>query len=171
MLLASAGAVAAVALTGKNAAAESLREGLAEQPLAAPSQQAAGAPLASLEDYEKAAHLRMSPMAYEYVAEGAGDEKTLSWNHDAYNEIRLRNRVLVDVSHIDTSITLLGHQLAHPILLSPTAYHKFAHPEGEVATARGAGAAKAAMIVSSFATTSLEDIAKAATGPLWFQLY
>jgi 4-hydroxymandelate oxidase len=113
----------------------------------------------------------MSKMAYEYVSGAAGDEHTLSWNQDASAEIHLRNRVLVDVSKIDTTLKLFGRDLAHPILLAPTAYHKLVHREGEVATARGAGAMNAPMIISSLATTTIEDIARAATAPLWFQLY
>ncbi|MEO5567809.1 MAG: alpha-hydroxy acid oxidase [Gemmatimonadaceae bacterium] len=163
MLLSSAGAVAAVALTTPVAHAEPVRSLAPQQP--APST------LASLDDFEKAARGTMTSMAYEYVSGGAGDETTLGWNDSAYNEIKLRNRVLVDVSRIDTSIKLLGQDLAHPILLAPTAYHKLVHADGEVATVRGAGAAKAAMIVSSFATTTIEEIARAATSPLWFQLY
>ncbi|MEO7772918.1 MAG: alpha-hydroxy acid oxidase [Gemmatimonadaceae bacterium] len=128
-------------------------------------------PLASLGDFERAAHAVMTPMAYDYISGGAGDEVTLGWNQSAYSDIKLRSRILVDVSHIDTSVTIFGQKLAHPIVLSPTAYHKLVHPEGEVATARGAGAANAALVVSSFATTSIEDIARAATGPLWLQLY
>ncbi len=113
----------------------------------------------------------MTPLAWEYVSGGAGDEHTLAWNQSAYSDIKLRSRVLVDVSRVDTSLTLLGQALAHPIILSPTAYHRLVHHDGEVATARGAGEAKAAMVVSTFATTSIEDIAHAATGPLWLQLY
>src|SRR3954470_19183714 len=161
MLLSSASAVAAAALTPQVAQAESALE----------LSQAAGAPLASLADYEKAAKAKMTPMAWEYISGAAGDELTLAWNHDAYGEIKLRNKVLVDVSKIDTTTKLFGQELAHPILLSPTAYHKLVHREGEVATVRGAGAAKTTMIVSSFATTKIEEIAKAATQPLWFQLY
>lgn len=127
--------------------------------------------LASLADYERAARERMAPMAWEYVAAGTGDEITLAWNHGAYGDIKLRNKVLVDVSKIDTTTKLFGQEMAHPILLSPTAYHKLVHKEGEVATARGAGTAKATMIVSSFATCRIEEIAAAAGGPLWFQLY
>jgi 4-hydroxymandelate oxidase len=128
-------------------------------------------PLASLADVERAARERMSPMANDYVNGGAGDEHTLRWNADAYRDIRLRSRVLVDVSRVDTSLRLLGLDLAHPILLAPTAYHKLVHPDGEVATARGASAARAAMIVSSFATLPIEAVARAASTPLWFQLY
>jgi 4-hydroxymandelate oxidase len=79
--------------------------------------------------------------------------------------------VLVDVSRVDTSLRLLGLDLAHPILLAPTAYNKLVHPDGEVASARGASAARAAMIVSSFATLPIEAVARAASTPLWFQLY
>src|SRR4051812_19409023 len=154
MLLSSAGAVAAVALT--NTPIE------AQVATAAAAQQSDGTPLASLADYEKAAKAKMTPMAWEYISGAAGDELTLAWNHDAYGEIKLRNKVLVDVSKIDTTTKLFGQELAHPILLSPTAYHKLVHREGEVATVRGAGRARATMIVSSFATTKVEEIARAA---------
>jgi 4-hydroxymandelate oxidase len=163
MLLSSAGAVAAVALTSSPVSAQ--------QAIATAAQQTPANELASLADFEKAARRHMTEMAYEYASGGAGDELTLRWNHDAYSDIKLRNKVLVDVSKIDTTVKLFGTEYAHPILLAPTAYHKLMHREGEVATARGAGAAKAGMIISSFATAKLEDIARAATGPLWFQLY
>lgn len=129
-------------------------------------------PLASLSDFEKAARKRMSTMAWEYVSGGAGDEQTLAWNQGAYREIKLRSRILVDVSNLDTSLTLFGRVLKHPILLAPTAYHKLVHPDGEMATVRGALAADATTIVSSFATQRIEDIARAVpSAPLWFQLY
>ena len=96
---------------------------------------------------------------------------TLRWNREGYDHIRLNPRVLNDVSRIDTSVTVFGVKLSHPILVAPTAYHRLVHAEGEIATARGAGAAAAMMGISSFATTSIEDIAKAGPGPLFFQLY
>jgi 4-hydroxymandelate oxidase len=120
--------------------------------------------IVSLADFEAAARGRMSHMAYEYVAGGAADEITLEENRLAYDRIQLRPRVLVDV-------TLLGETLPFPILLAPTAYHRLVHPEGELATVRGAAAAGATTVVSSFATTSVEEIARAARAPLWFQLY
>ena len=163
MLLSSAGAVAAVALTPPALHGQAA--------IASAAQQSPAVALASLSDFEAAARAKMTPLAYEYVAGGAGDERTLAWNNDAWDEIKLRNRVLVDVSRIDTSVRLFGQDFAHPILLAPTAYHKLVHPEGEVATARGAGAAKAGMILSSFATAKVEDVARAGTSPLWFQLY
>ncbi len=126
---------------------------------------------ADIFDYEKLAPTRMTTMGWNYISGGAADELSLRWNHEAYSRLRLRPRILVDVSVLDTRVTLFGRELAFPILLAPTAYHKLAHPDGEVATARGAHASGALMVVSTSATTSLEDVASAAPGPKWFQLY
>jgi 4-hydroxymandelate oxidase len=128
-------------------------------------------PMVDISDYERLAPQRMSKMAWEYISAGAADELTLRWNHEAYGRLRLRPRVLVDISKLDTRLTLLGREHRLPLLLAPTAYHKLAHPEGEIATAKGAGAADVTLVVSTSATTSLEDVAAAAKGPLWFQLY
>ena len=168
MLRSAAVGVAAAALgTPAAAAAQPPQRAEYNAPNSAPIDD----PLVSLSDYEKAALAVMTPLAREYISGGAGDENTLAWNQHAYTDIKLRSRVLIDVSHIDTSLTLFGQKLAHPIILSPTAYHKLVHRDGEVATARGAGDANAVMVVSTFATTGIEDIARAATGPLWLQLY
>jgi 4-hydroxymandelate oxidase len=78
---------------------------------------------------------------------------------------------LRDVSNLDTRREILGQPHEFPILLAPTAYHKLMHPEGEIATTRGAAAANATMVVSTFATTSIEEVGKNAKGRLWFQLY
>lgn len=127
--------------------------------------------LIHIRDYERFAPERMSKMAWEYISGGAGDELTLRWNHEAYDRIRLLPRLLVDVSHLDTRVTLFGRELPHPILLAPVAYQRLAHPEGELATAKGAGAADATMVLSTLSTTTLEEVAQAAIRPLWFQLY
>ncbi|MFI5357456.1 MAG: alpha-hydroxy acid oxidase [Opitutales bacterium] len=131
----------------------------------------APADLLDLPDYERAAKAVMSPLAWEYVSEGAADEITLRANCRAYENIRLSPRALVDVSQIDTRVRLLGRELPHPILLAPAAYQKFCHPDGELATAQGAADAGATMVLSTMSTVSLEDVAAAAQGPLWFQLY
>lgn len=123
----------------------------------------------NLFDFEPIARQKLSPMAWEYLSGGAGDELTLRWNRECYDRIKLRPRILVDVSKLDTRVKLFGREHRFPILLAPTAYQRMLHPEGERATAKGA--AGAAMIVSTMATTSVEEIAAAATGPLWFQLY
>ncbi len=79
--------------------------------------------------------------------------------------------MLNDVSRIDTTVTLFGQKLAYPILIAPTAFHKIMHPEGELATAKGAAKAEATYVISSFTTTPLEEIKKVTTESLWFQLY
>jgi len=127
--------------------------------------------LINLFDFEKKAEGVMSKMAYEYVASGAADENTLKWNREALDKIKMQTHVLNDVSKIDTKVSILGQELAYPILIAPSAFHKIMHPEGEIATARGAGLASTTYVVSSFTTTPIEEIAKVATQPLWFQLY
>ncbi len=125
----------------------------------------------NLYDYETIAREKLTPMAYDYYASGAHDEITLAENHAAYDRLKLRYRVLRDISRRDISTTILGHQLRMPVLVAPTAFHKLAHPDGETATARAAGAAGTLMILSTLSTTSIEEVMAAATGPVWFQLY
>ncbi len=132
---------------------------------------AAGPEPICLADFEPLAKAKMSAMGWEYVTAGAGDELTVRWNKEAYQRIRLRPHVLVDVSKLDTRVTLFGQEHPFPILLAPTGSQKLTHPEGELATARGASAAGTTMVLSSFSNTSLEDVAAVAKSPLWFQLY
>jgi 4-hydroxymandelate oxidase len=127
--------------------------------------------IVNLFDFEKMAEGKMTKMAYEYVASGAADEFTVRWNRQAFDALKINPTVLNDVSKLDTTVTLFGQKLAYPILIAPTAFHKIMHPEGELATAKGAGKAKATYVVSSFTNTPLEEIKKVATEPLWFQLY
>jgi 4-hydroxymandelate oxidase len=124
-----------------------------------------------LDDFEQDARRKLPAATYDFLAGGAADEITIRWNREAYDRLRLRPRALVDVSQIDTSVTLFGLRLPHPILLAPVAYQKLAHREGEVAAAKGAAAAEALFVVSSSATVAVEEIARATSGPLWFQLY
>ena len=125
----------------------------------------------NLTDFEEAAQRHLDPMAWALVAGGAADEITVRWNREAFDTLRLRNRVLMDVSKIDTRLTLFGTELPHPILLAPTAYHRMLHPDGEIETARGAEQAGALYVVSSASTTRIEPIAAATRQPLWFQMY
>ncbi len=127
--------------------------------------------LLSLHDIEDEARRRMPRAAYEYVASGAGDELTLRWNAERYRELRLRPSVLRDVSQLDTALTLFGQRLSLPVLLAPAANQKLAHPEGELATARGADQAGVAMVLSSGANTDIHDVARATKQALFFQLY
>ncbi len=132
---------------------------------------AAGAECICLADFEPLAKAKMAAQSWEYLCAGAGDEITVRWNEEAYRRIRLKPRILVDVSKLDTRVTIFGQEHAFPILLAPVAAQKLMHPDGESASARGASAAGATMVVSSFANTSLEDVAAVAKSPLWFQLY
>jgi len=125
----------------------------------------------SVPDYELLAHERMSNPAWEYINSGSADEITLRWNREALTRIRLKPRVMVDVSRIDTRIKLFGQEMSHPILLAPTSTHMLVNPEGEVATARGASAADAVMVISTVSNRAVEDITRASTRPTWFQLY
>jgi 4-hydroxymandelate oxidase len=122
-------------------------------------------------DLEVIARRRMPRAYFDYYAGGAEDERTLAANRAAFDRYALFPRVLVDVSRVDLAVEVLGARLAMPILLAPAAYQRLAHPEGEIATARAAGAAGTLMAVSTLATASLEEVAAAAGGPLWFQLY
>jgi len=128
-------------------------------------------PLINLFDFETLARQRLSRMALEYVSSGAGDEITLRRNRECFDDLRLHPRVLVDASKIDTSLELFGERLEFPILLAPCAYQKLVHPDGELAAARAAGKAGAPFVVSTFATTALEEIASVSEASLWFQLY
>jgi 4-hydroxymandelate oxidase len=129
------------------------------------------ADLVCLNDFEQIARSRMSEMAWEYLSCGAADEVSLKWNCSAFEKIRLKPRVLVDVSSIDTKCEVLGQQLSYPILCAPVGLQKLYHPEGELAAARGAAAADAIYTISSYSTTRLEEIMQAATGPAWLQVY
>jgi len=122
-------------------------------------------------DYETLTQARLEPNVWSYYSSGSDDEVTLRANRTAFERIRLRPRMLVDVSTCDMRTTVLGTPLSMPILLAPTAFHGLAHPEGECATARAAGKANTLMVASTSSTRSLEDIAREASGPLWFQLY
>lgn len=138
---------------------------------AVPTDGAAPPILVSLSDYEAAAHAKLSDPAWAYFGGGSADEITLHRNRTALDALRLMPHVLVDVEKVDMSTTLLGHQLAHPILLAPTSSHVLAHPDAEVATVKGAGMAGAIMVASTVSNRSIEEICAAATGPVWFQLY
>ena len=128
-------------------------------------------PLVAVADYEHAAVKRLPHAAREYITGGAADELTLRWNREAYDRIKLKPRILADLKQLDTRVELLGSELPFPIFLCPAASHQLCHPEGERATARGATAAHSLMILSSFTNTAVEEVAKAARTPLWFQLY
>ena len=125
-----------------------------------------------LEGLEEQARESLDPGAYDYFAGAADDELTLADNVAAWNRIKLRPRVLRDVSSVSLETAVLGERLTAPVLVAPAAYQRLADAEGEAATARAAAAFGTVMVVSTFATVSLEDVAAAAhAAPRWFQLY
>jgi isopentenyl diphosphate isomerase/L-lactate dehydrogenase-like FMN-dependent dehydrogenase len=128
-------------------------------------------PFLNLREVEALARARLPAATYDYFAGGANDEVTLAENCRAFETIALRYRVLVDVSRRSPAATLLGAPTAAPIVVAPMAFQRLAHPEGELAMARAAGSLGLPFTASTFATCSLEEIAAATTGPLWFQLY
>jgi isopentenyl diphosphate isomerase/L-lactate dehydrogenase-like FMN-dependent dehydrogenase len=123
-------------------------------------------------DYERLAEQKLDANAHAYFAGGAGDEVTLRDNLASFERRKLRPRVLVDVSSVSTATTILGTDVALPILIAPLALQRMAHPDGELATARAAAAAGTIMCLSTAATARPAEVAAAAPGaPRWFQVY
>ncbi|KAL3330003.1 hypothetical protein AABB24_034054 [Solanum stoloniferum] len=122
-------------------------------------------------EYEILAKERLPKMIYDYYASGAEDQWTLQENRNAFSRILFRPRILVDVSNIDTTTSVLGFKISMPIMVAPTAMQKMAHPEGEYATARATSAAGTIMTLSSWGTSSVEEVASTGPGIRFFQLY
>ncbi len=125
----------------------------------------------NVEAFEAEAARSLPKVAYDYYRSGAWGEHTLAENIAAWQRLWLRPRCMVDVSGRDTGITLLGQRLPAPLLLAPTAMHQMAHADGEVATARAAGACGVPMVLSSLSTCTVEAVAQATSAPLWMQIY
>lgn len=130
----------------------------------------------SVFDYESLATEHLSQMALDYYNSGAWDEVTLRDNRAAFERLKIRPRMLVDVSKRNLTTEVLGQSLQMPLLIAPMAFQCLAHPDGEVATARAAASAGIGMVLSTLATKSIEDVAAAthsetSTSLQWFQLY
>jgi 4-hydroxymandelate oxidase len=122
----------------------------------------------SLRSFEPLARQRLEPAVYDYFAGGADDEVTLRDNETAFARLTLLPRVLRGAGRPDLTTMLLGSELSMPVYVAPTAFHRLAHPDGELATAKAAADAGALMIVSMAATTPIEQV----PGPhRWFQVY
>src|SRR4030081_3868680 len=109
---------------------------------------------------EERARQKLSPGAYAFAAAGADDEITAADNVAAWRRLRLRPRMLNDLSKIDTGVEVLGRRLETPIMVAPFGRHKLFHPEGERATARGAAAAGAVFVLPTTSTVSIEEEAR-----------
>src|SRR5690349_17458497 len=122
---------------------------------------------------EQRAAEEMDPSAAAYVFAGAGSEETMAANRAAFARHRLVPRMLRDVAERDLSTTVLGTEMTAPLLLAPIGVQKVVHDDGELATARAAGALGVPMIASTVSHSTLEEIAEASDDGAahWFQLY
>ncbi len=129
-----------------------------------------------LADFDALARARLDDKAWAYFSGGAGDEITLRENRRAWDSLRLWPRVLQALQDCSLDIELLGRRWAHPLLMAPMAYQRLAHPDGEAGAALACAAQGAGYVLSTQASTRLEDVARLVRdepgrGPLWFQLY
>jgi (S)-2-hydroxy-acid oxidase len=122
-------------------------------------------------DFEPLARKALPPAHFGYLATGVDDDGTVRANREGYSHIQIRARRLVDVENVDMSVNLFGTKWSSPIVLSPVSAQKAFHPEGEVAVARAAHAKGHLMMLSTAATSSIEDATAAAGAPVWQQLY
>ncbi|MFQ5635352.1 MAG: alpha-hydroxy acid oxidase [Gammaproteobacteria bacterium] len=118
-----------------------------------------------------AAQRRLDVAAWHFIVNGADDGKTMTANRRAFDHWQIRARRLIDVEHIDKHIDLFGRRLASPIMLAPAGDQQFLHAHGELASARAAAKRGHVMICSTVSSYAIDEIAAAASGPLWFQLY
>jgi 4-hydroxymandelate oxidase len=127
---------------------------------------------ADFDALEDRARETLTPGAFAFAAGGADDEITLADNVAAWRRLRLRPRMLRDITAIDTSVSVLGQRIAMPLMVAPTGRHRLFHPEGERATARGAAGASVPYVMATTATVSIEEVAaERSSAPQWFQLY
>ncbi len=124
----------------------------------------------NLYDYEARAKQVLPHNIWEFIDSGAMDEFTTRRNRSAFEDLTLRPRFLRDISHREISTTVLGRPISLPVMICPAGGHMAAHPEGEAATARGAGMSDTLMMLSTSSNCSMEEVAEAASGPLWYQL-
>lgn len=124
-----------------------------------------------LDGWEAAALAALPGMVADYYAGGARDEATLRANRAGWSSWWLMHRILAGVSAVDLAATFAGVPLRAPIAVAPTAFHGLAHPEGELATARGAAEAGSLMVLSTLSNRPVEEVARAARGAIAFQLY
>lgn len=122
-------------------------------------------------DIEREARAVLPPDVSHWIASGAEGGLTVDANLAGFREIALRARRLVDVANVDTTVTLLGARLPHPVLLAPVGNLDFVREGGDLLTVRAATAANAIWMAPSLSNASIEEIAAAGTAARWFQLY
>ncbi|GAA5893659.1 FMN-dependent alpha-hydroxy acid dehydrogenase [Sporobolomyces salmoneus] len=126
----------------------------------------------NLDDFEKAAEQMLKTKAWAYYRSAADDELTHDWNRRSYSRLRLRPRVMRDVSTVHLTTTILGHKSELPFFIAPAAMGRLAHPEGEKCLARGAKLYGIPYVVSANSSVSMEELAaQGADQTLFYQLY
>ena len=127
--------------------------------------------LLNLHDFEARARVVMRKSIFDMVDGGFNDEITFKRTQRAFDSIGLVPRYLKDVSHVNTSTTLLGHQVSLPVLAAPSAPQIGAHPDGDLATCRAAGTIGTIEILSHASDFTIEEVTAAATGPVWCNIF
>ena len=122
-------------------------------------------------DFEPAARKSLTPAHFGYLATGVDDDGTVRANREGYSRIQIRARRLVDVENIDMSVRLFETTWSSPLLICPVSSQKAFHPEGDIAVARAARAKDHLQILSTAATSSIEEVMGARGAPVWQQLY
>ncbi|MBC8089684.1 MAG: alpha-hydroxy-acid oxidizing protein [Phycisphaerae bacterium] len=125
----------------------------------------------NLHEFEAAARPHLPRMVFDYYAGGANDETLLRTTRAAWDDIRLRHRVMRDVSTRSLVCTVLGHRLEWPAMIAPMALQQMAHADGELATARAAHRTATGMVLSTLSNNAVELLREETQQPLWFQLY
>jgi (S)-mandelate dehydrogenase len=125
----------------------------------------------NIADLRRMAQARLPRSVFDFFDGGAEDETTLRGNREAFERVRLRPRVLVDVHAVDTSVELLGARSALPMAIAPTGAIGAGRHDADLMIARAARAAGIPYSLATPATNSIEEIAEQAQGRLWFQLY
>jgi len=122
-------------------------------------------------DFEPVAKLKTPVAHWAYLATGTDDDGTIRANREGFNHWALKPRRLVDVRSIDAGVSLYGTKYPTPIVINPVGSQKAFHPLGEIAVAQAAKAKNHLQVLSTVATTSIEDAIAARGGTVWFQLY
>ncbi len=127
--------------------------------------------LVNVADFRASAKARLPKIVFDYLEGGAEDEMGLRHNQDAFRKIKFQPRRLVDISSRSTQVNILGKAASAPLVIAPTGLNGIFWPQGDLALARAAGKFGIPFALSTASTSSIEDVAKVATGELWFQLY
>jgi len=122
-------------------------------------------------DFEPVMKQNVPPAHFGYMATGVDDELTLRANREGFRKLALHPRRLVDVSKVDTSAEIFGAKYDSPIIIAPTGSNRAFHPDAEIAVAKASKAGNHLQMLSTVATTSIEDAIAARAAPVWFQLY